>query len=201
MARITRCLMVLAVLAAPAAAAAQDSTPASADRPRVELGVGGSAFFSGGTMPFTTGMIDTRAGVKLSRNWSLEGLVHFMPDTWADVAGYYRAQALWRLGRGSVQPFLAFGGAGEFSRYSRPEYRYNDYYTGEPRVIPAATHFNISAPWYPTAAVGFEKVLASHLMVRAELTTAFGINDYGIAVAFLPAASVSIPIGRYRTSR
>lgn len=46
-----------------------------------------------------------------------------------------------------------------------------------------------------------QEVLASHLAVRAELTTAFGINDYGIAVAFLPAASVSIPIGRYCTVR
>ena len=46
------------------------------------------------------------------------------------------------------------------------------------------------------AAIGFEKALASRLIVRAELTTAFGVNDYGIAVAILPAGSVSIPIGR-----
>jgi hypothetical protein len=36
--------------------------------------------------------------------------------------------------------------------------------------------------------------------VRAELTTAFAVNDHGLAAAFLPAVSVSIPIGRYRTA-
>jgi hypothetical protein len=46
------------------------------------------------------------------------------------------------------------------------------------------------------AATGFEKALASRLIVRAGLTKAFGVNDYGIAVAILPAGSVSIPIGR-----
>ena len=38
----------------------------------------------------------------------------------------------------------------------------------------------------PTAAIGFEKALASRLIVRAELTTAFGVNDYGIAIAMVP---------------
>lgn len=196
------CLVAAALLFAPAAALAQGPGASAPERPRLEVGAGGSVFFSGGTMPFTTGMMDTRVGVRASRNWSIEGLVHFMPDTWADVAGYYRAQALWRVGRGSVQPFVAFGGAGEFSRYSMPEYRYTDYYTGEPRVIPARRNFNITAPWYPTASAGFEKVVAPHLAVRAELTAAFGINDYGIAVALLPAVSVSIPIGHYaKTAR
>jgi hypothetical protein len=49
--------------------------------------------------------------------------------------------------------------------------------------------------------VGFEKILASHLCVRAELTAAFGTNDYGVAVALLPAVSVSIPFGRYAVVR
>jgi hypothetical protein len=166
----------------------------------VEVGIGGSWLFSGGTMPYDAGMVDTRVGVKLSRNWNLEGLVHFMPGSGPGISGYYRAQALWRIGEGSIQPFVAFGGAGEFSRYSWPEYRYNDYYTGEPRVIPSGSHFSMSPPWYPTAAVGFEKVLASRLMVRVELTTAYAINDYGVVVVFVPAASVSIPIGRYGKS-
>jgi hypothetical protein len=198
--RITGCLMAFAVLAASSTAPAQEPVPAVTERPRVEVGIGGGWFFSGGTMPYETGTIDTRVGVKLSRTWSLEGLVHFMPDTWADVSGYYRAQAVWRVGRGVVQPFLAFGGAGEFSRYRWPEYRYNDYETGEPRVIPAGNDFRIGAPWYPTATIGFEKVLSSHLAVRAELTTAFGVNDYGVGVALLPAVSVSIPFGRYTTA-
>lgn len=201
MARLTRCLLALAVLSSPAVALAQDATSASARPPRVELGAGGGMFYSGGTMPFTTGMLDTRVGVTLSRKWSVEGFVHFLPDGGANVSGYYRAQAVWRIGGGRIQPFLAFGGAGEFNRYSMPEYHYNDDYTGEPRVIPATSGFNISAPWYPTAAIGFEKIVSPHLKVRAELTTAFGLNDYGIAMAFLPAASISIPIGRYRTDR
>jgi len=197
MARFTSYLVALVLLAFPAAAPAQESSPTRAERPRVEVGAGGSWFFSGGTMPYDTGMVDTRVGVRLTRNWSLEGLVHFMPGSGSGIGGYYRAQVLWRIGEGSVQPFVAVGGAGEFSRNSWPEYRYNDYYTGEPRVIPAGSRFSITAPWYPTAAIGFEKVLASRLIVRAELTTAYAINDYGVAVAFLPAASVSIPIGRY----
>jgi hypothetical protein len=43
-----------------------------------------------------------------------------------------------------------------------------------------------------------EKVVASHLAIRAELAVAFGVTDYGIATAFLPSVGVSIPIGRYR---
>lgn len=117
----------------------------------------------------------------------------------AGLRGYYRAQALWRIGKGSVQPFVAFGGAGEFARNSWPEYRYNDYHTGEPRVIPAGSNFSITAPRFPTAAVGFEKALSSRLILRAELTTAYAVNDYGVVVSYVPAASVSIPLGRYRT--
>jgi hypothetical protein len=200
MTRITGCLVALALLATPVTAMAQESTAALPDRPRVEVGAGGSVFFSGGTMPYTAGMVDTRVGVKLSRNWSLEGLVHFMPEAGSDIAGYYRAQALWRIGRNSFQPFVAFGGAGEFRRYSWPEYEWSDYYTGEPRVTPAGSNFSIDPPWYPTAGVGFEKILASHVAVRAEVTAAFGINDYGVAVALLPAVSVSIPFGRYRVA-
>jgi len=201
MTRITGCLVALAVLAFPAEALAHDTASALPDRgrPRLEFGAGGSILHNGGTMPYTEGMIDTRLGVRLSRNWSLEALAHFLLGTRADVSGYYRVQALWRIGGGAVQPFLAFGGAGEFVRYSRPEYRYSDYYTGEPTVIPAGSYFSMTAPWYPTASVGLEKVLAPHLAVRAELTTAFGISDNGVAAAFVPGVSVSIPIGRYTT--
>jgi len=194
-ARITGWLVALAVLAGPSPALAQDSS-AVTGRPRVEVGVGGSWFFSGGTMPYQAGMIDTRVGVNLSRSWSVEGLVHFMPEAEADLAGFYRAQLVWRIGRRGVQPFLTVGGAGEFAKYSRPEYRYTDYYTGEPRIVAAWTDFSITAPYYPTAGIGFETIVASHLAVRAELTAAFAVNDYGLAVAFLPAVSVSIPIGR-----
>jgi hypothetical protein len=197
---VAGCLVALAVLIGSGSALAQDAAPPEPERPRLEVGAGVSVFFSGGTMPYTDWMLDTRVGVKVSRNWSLEGLVHFVPGSWADVAGFYRAQALWRIGRGSVQPFVAFGGAGEFSRYSWPEYEWTDYYTGEARVARAGSNFSISAPWYPTASAGVEKVLASHLALRAELTAAFGVNDYGIAVAFVPSVSASVPIGRYRTA-
>jgi hypothetical protein len=197
MGRITGLAFALAILAAPAAAPAQECAPTRPDRPRVEVGVGGSWFMSGGTMPYETAMVDTRVGVSVGRSWSVEGLVHFMPGTGADVNGFYRAQAVWRFGGRAFQPFLAFGGAGEFSKYSWPDYHYTDYYTGEPRVIPASRGFTLTAPFYPTAAIGFEKVVAPFLAVRAELTAAFGVNDDGIAVALLPAVSVSVPIGRY----
>jgi hypothetical protein len=196
--RVVGGLAALAILSA-AAAAAQDAGPAWPDRPQLEVGAGGSVFFSGGTMPYTAWMVDTRGGVKVSRNWSVEGLVHVMPAERAAVSGFYRVQGLWRFGRGSFTPFLAFGAAGEFARYSWPEYRYTDHLTGEPRVVPAGSQVSITAPFYPTAAIGFQKVLRLHLAVRVELTAAFGSNDYGIAVAFVPAASVSIPIGRYRS--
>jgi hypothetical protein len=199
MKRTIRHLLALVVLASPATALAQDPASAQPDRPRLEVGAGGGVFYSGGTMPYTAGVLDARIGVRLSRNWSLEGLVHVMPGVGSEYSGFYRTQALWRFGGNTVQPFLAFGAAGEFSQNSWPEYHYTDYYTGEPRVYPAGRHFEIGPPWYPTVSIGFEKVLAPHLLVRAELTTAFGINDYGIAAAFLPAASVSIPFGHYRT--
>ena len=204
MARITGYLVALAVLGAPTVTLAQGPAPAAPDRPRVELGVGAGALADMGTYQTTDFVVDTRVGVRLSRSWSLEGLVEFMPSSGADLRGYYRgyyrAQALWRIGGSSLQPFLAFGGAGEFRRYSWPEYRWTDYDTGEARVTPAGSHSDIDPPWYPTAAIGFQKVIASHLAVRAELTTAFGHDDYGITVAFLPAVSVSVPIGRYRTA-
>ena len=200
MARFTGFFVAVALLAAPTAASAQDSTPTQAERPRFEVGAGGSGMFNGGSMPYNAGMVDTRVGVKLSRNWSLEGLVHLMPGSRSDINGFYRAQVLWRIGKGSVQPFVAFGGAGEFARSSWPEYHYNDYYTGEPRVIPAGSNFNITAPWYPTVAAGFEKTLTSHLTVRAELTAAFAANEYGVVVSYVPAVSVSVPLGRYRHS-
>lgn len=200
MARFTGFFVAVALLAAPAVAFAQDSIPAQAERPPFEVGAGGSWMLNGGSMPYNAGMVDTRVGVKLSRNWSVEGLVHVMPGSRSDINGFYRAQVLWRIGKGRVQPFVAFGGAGEFARSSWPEYRYHDYYTGEPRVIPAGSNFNITAPWYPTVAVGFEKVLASHLIARAELTTAFAANEYGVVVSYVPAVSVSVPLGRYRNS-
>jgi hypothetical protein len=197
MARFTSYFVAVALLAAPAAAPAQDSSPAQPERARVEVGGGGGVLFSGGTMPYTEATIDARVGVALGPNWSIESLVLVTPSTSADIGGFYRAQALWRFGGGAVQPFLAFGGAGEFSRHSWPEYRYNDYYTGEPQVIPAGSDAYLGPPWYPTVSLGFEKILASHLAMRAELTVAFGVNDYGLAAAVLPAVSLSIPIGRY----
>jgi hypothetical protein len=195
--RIAGLLFAAAALAPPAAALAQEPRPAAPDRPRVELGAGGSVFFSGGTMPYSAGMIDTRIGVRVSRNWSLEGLVHFMPSDGSGALGYYRAQALWRLGCGRFRPFVAFGGAGEYSRYRWPEFQWVDYSTGEVHVTGAGSAFDITAPMYPTASVGIERIVLPHLAVRAELTAAFGINEYGIAVAMVPAVSVSVPIGRY----
>lgn len=189
---------MVALLAAPAATPAQDLGSGQAPAPRVEAGVGGGWFFSGGTMPYDAGILDIRIGLRLSRNWSLEGLVHLMPGSDPGISGYYAVQAVRRVGEGRLQPFVAFGGAGEFSRWSWPEYRYNDYHTGEPRVIPAGSRFNIGPPWYPTAGAGVEKILASHVAVRAEVSVGFGVNDYGIAAAFLPSVSVSIPFGRYR---
>jgi len=199
MPRMTTWLLALTVVTGSSPALAQDAAAAAPDRPRVELGAGVGRYFSGGTMPYDTGTIDARVGVTLSRSWSVEGLLHIMPESSADIAGYYRVQAVWRVGRqGSLQPFVAFGGAGEFSRYSWSEHRFTDSQTGEPRAIPAGSEFHIEAPWYPTASIGVEKVVASRLAIRLDLTVGFGINDYGVAAAFLPAASVSIPLGRYR---
>jgi hypothetical protein len=92
---------------------------------------------------------------------------------------------------------VALGGAGEFTRYSWPDYQYNDYESGELRVVQGGTNVSITAPYYPTATIGFDTVRAAHLAVRVELTTAFAVNDYGVVVAFVPAVSLSIPIGRY----
>jgi hypothetical protein len=197
MARIAGCLAALAVLFGSGSALAQDASAGGTERPRLEVGAGFSAFYSGGTMPYTTWMVDARVGVKASRNWSLEGLVHFLPESGADLAGYYRVQALRRFGHGNLRPFVAFGGAGEFIRYSWPEYHYTDYQSGELRVVRGGTNVSITAPYYPTATIGCDAVRAAHLAVRVELTAAFGINDYGVAVAFAPAVSVSVPIGRY----
>lgn len=152
-------------------------------------------------MPYTTGLIDTRVGVKLTERWSVEGLVHFMPEAAPDVEGFYRVQALWRVGRQRFQPFLSVGAAGEFQHYSWPDYEMRDQGGQVLWSQRAGSEFSMTPPWYPTVGIGFEKVVAAHLAIRAELTVAFAINDYGVTAALLPAFSVSLPMGHYGARR
>jgi hypothetical protein len=200
MARLAAALLFSATtLAASGLAAAQEQEPIRS-APRVEFGAGGGFFNSGGTMPVTAMLIQAHASVRVSRGWSIEGVVDFQPPDSSSFYGYYRVQAKWRSSRPGVQPFIAVGGAGELNWYRWSAGQYIDT-AGNVWSWPAVSGFEIGAPIYPTATIGFEKVVASHLSIRAELGTAFGINDYGISMAFLPALSVSIPIGRYRSTR
>jgi len=70
MALVATSLLAMALVGSPAPATAQDSVQAVPDKPRLEVGAGASALYGGGTMPFTTWMIDARVGVKVSRVWS-----------------------------------------------------------------------------------------------------------------------------------
>jgi hypothetical protein len=191
----------MALIGMPAAAGAQELAAPAAGAPRVEIGAGGGLFYSGGTMPVTDGMVEVRAGVRVSRSWSLEGLVDVQPPGNSSLYGYYRIQAAWRPPRPGVRPFVAVGGAGEMNWYRWPYYEVTDHDGHVLWALQPGSRFSVGAPYYPTASVGVEKILASRVALRAELTTAFAINDYGISVAFFPAVSLSVPIGRYRTSR
>jgi hypothetical protein len=198
MARMTAALLVSAALLGQAGPAAAQPAPEPSPAPRVEFGAGGGWFYSGGTMPFTDGLIQARASVRVSRRWSIEGLIDVQPPSDSSFYGFYRVQAKWRSSRAGAQPFVAVGGAGEMLWYRWPAYTYTDG-AGKTWSWAAVRGFDVGAPIYPTATFGVEVPVASHLAIRAELGTAFGINDYGISMAFLPAVSVCVPIGRYRT--
>jgi len=192
------------VAAAVSGAAAQDLTAAvPKPGPRVELGAGG-AWYVGVSQDAPIAFADTRATVRVSRGWDLEGAINFRSFD-QNLGGIYRIQARWRLplrsSDGSLQTHLAFGGAGFILRWSHPAYDYKDYYTHEMRHVPAASGWNVDYPMYPTAAFGVQKVLGAHLAVRADLNVHFGVGDYGVSAVLLPTIGVSIPIGRYPSSR
>ena len=188
--------------AAAQAPASSASSPAPA-APRVELGAGG-AWFLAANAPGALTLVDTRATLRLTRTWDVEGVVTLRPGD-NGYGGIYRIQARWRLplrsSDGSLQTHLAFGGAGFILRWSHPAYDYKDYYTHEMRHVPAASGWNVDYPMYPTAAFGVQKVLGAHLAVRADLNVHFGVGDYGVSAVLLPTIGVSIPIGRYPSSR
>ena len=196
MGRIAACLVAM-VLVACSPAVAQDSTT-SQTAPRFHVGAGGGVLADNGVLSYQTLVLEARAGVRLTRAWSVEGLFDFSRSR-QFYGGVYRIQAVRRIGHDPYQPFVTIGGAANFF-YRRPEYRWTDA-DGHLNVIPAETSLHIDPPVYPTVGVGFEKIVTSHLAVRAELAVAFGVNDDGLAAAWLPAVSVSIPLGRYRTGR
>jgi hypothetical protein len=200
-------LLAVALLAGPATALAQEpaapavSPAGTPDRPRLEFGVGVSNLFALGTTPTSDFMLDGRVGLKLSRRWSLEGLVHVAPPDDSGFTGYYRVQAVYRIGQASLQPFLAVGGAGEMNYYKWRDFSARDSAGNVLWTQTAGSDFSGTAPYYPVVTVGLQKALGSRIAIRVELTMTGGVNDNGIAPAFMPAVSVSIPIGRYGTVR
>lgn len=195
MARVAGCLVVLLLAGSPLVRA-QETGSTAPIRPRVEIGAGCGVFSSGGTLTTRNVMVQARGGVRIAGGWSVETLLDFDPQA-ERTSGFYRVRAQWRIGRQPLQPFLAVGAAGEFYRYHRPEYRWTDS-NGRLYVYPEEKGTQVGAPIYPTVGFGVERILTSHLALRAELGVAFGVSDYGIAVAWLPTVGVSIPIGRYR---
>ena len=200
--------LVAAILVAGAwsEAAAQDlaaSTAAQQPGPRVEVG-GGVAWYLDASQGSAITFADTRATVRLTGNWDIEGAFNFRSFE-ENLGGLYRIQARWRLpvrsGDGSLQTHLAFGLAGFISQWSHPAYDYENYVTHEMQHEPAASGWNIDYPMYPTVTFGVQKVLGAHLAIRADLNVGFGAGDYGISAVLLPTVGVSIPIGRYATSR
>lgn len=200
-------LLAAAFLAGPSSTLAQEpaapaaSPSGTADRPRLEFGLGSSNLFALGTTPTSDFMLDGRVGLTLSRRWSLEALVHVPPPDDYGFGGCYRIQAVCRIGRANLQPFIAFGGAGEMNYDKWRDYTARDSAGNVLWTRTAGSDFGGTAPYYPVLTVGVQKALGSHLAIRAELTTTGGVNDNGIAPAFMPAVSVSIPIGRYNTAR
>jgi hypothetical protein len=188
------------VAAAVSGAAAQDlASAAPKPGPRVEVGAG-AAWYVDLNQDAPIAFADTRATVRVARNWDLEGAFNFRSFE-QGLGGIYRIQARWRLpvrsADGSLQAHLAFGGAGFISRWSIPAYDYENYITHEMQHQPAASGWNVDAPMYPTVAFGVQKVLGAHLAIRADLNVGFGAGDYGISAVLLPTVGVSIPIGRY----
>jgi hypothetical protein len=196
---------VMVVLGA-AGAAAQDppSLPSPQAGPRVEVG-GGMAW----QIPVTSNgggawaSANLRAGVALNRTWALEGVFDLRTSNYA-AGGFYRIQAKWAPAaweRPGLRTHITFGGGGSYALWSRPQYRYTDYDTGQPAVMPASSGWQWGAPMLPNVGIGVQKTLGEHLAVRADITAAFGISDYGIETMILPTIGVSIPIGRYPAAR
>jgi hypothetical protein len=196
MTRLVGWVAAITVLAAPVVVSAQETLVGGVERPRVEAGAGVGAI---ATTDGGWSMVDTRVGVRLSRNWSVEGLVQFSPpDQWGSE-GYYRAQAVWRSGKSANQLLAGFGVAGYFERWKRPEFRTE--WGGTEYFSPAASGFEIDAPTFPTATVGFERILASHLALRVELTVVVAVGDGDVEAGLMPAVGISIPFGHYTVRR
>jgi hypothetical protein len=187
---------VLLVAAASGAAAQTVPTSAAGAGPRLELG-GGAAWFLDAGAP---SLADVRATVAVSRNWAVEGVLSFSPQS-DGTYGIYRVHAKWRFldgaGSAGVEAHLTFGGAGFFSHWSFPAYSWTDSRTGQNYNYGGDSGWSVDAPIYPTVGFGVQKRLGSHLAVRADLAVGFGINDYGIGYAIMPSVGFSIPVGRY----
>jgi hypothetical protein len=56
-------------------------------------------------------------------------------------------------------------------------------------------------PMLPTVGFGFQKTLGAHVALRADLAAIVVPADDFVGVLLMPSVSVSIPIGRYATTR
>jgi len=187
---------------ASSAAAVQGQEASKTTSPRVELGVGGGGLFVPSGEAFAIqGIMTSRVGVRLGRGWSVEALCDLVPNAWSDqsFSGWYRVQARWRFSESRVPGgsalFMTIGGAGGFSIDHYTAYRWVDG-SGRTHVIPARTYTSVSAPYYPTAGIGIEKVLDSRVALRFEVAGAVAIGDDYLIVPIQPTVSVSIPLGR-----
>jgi hypothetical protein len=205
MGRFNVALAVMMVAAAVSGAAAQGLTAAVPERaPRVEVGGGLTWLVRLPDPTSAVACVDARAGVALSRTWALEGGVNLHMDD-GDYLGTYRIQARWRFygaeNPGGLQAHLLLGAGGAFGKWSSPGYDYTNYATGQVIHVPGHSDSSVTGPSTPGIGLGVQKILGPHLALRADLVAAVFIGDeFGFAF-LMPTVSVSIPFGRYPTSR
>jgi len=217
MTRFTSTLAAILLTASVSAASAQtpagaaapgpaSSAPTQLTVPRVDLGGGFTSAIplsTDGEGFFLAPMVNARVGVALNPRWALEGAF----DTWpasGDALIVYRAQARWLFGGaaapGRLQPHLTFGGAGGIEHETWGPYQWRDA-AGTIHQEPRVSRWNVMPPIFPTVGIGFQKTLGGHVALRADVAAIVMPADDFIGVLLMPSVSVSIPIGRYATTR
>ena len=193
----------------PAGATAQSpasSAPAQLTVPRVELGASlglGVGMVSGEPGAAALFLPGARVSTALNPRWALEGVFDVMADD-NSLAMIYRIQARWRFRSsheaGTLRTHLTFGTTGSVEHETWGPYQWRDA-TGAIYQEPQQWRWSVMPPILPTVGFGVQKTLGAHIALRADLAAIVVPADDFIGVLLMPSVSLSIPIGRYATTR
>lgn len=194
--------ILMAATAAGAFGQTPDSAASQASPPRLEVGGGftGAVPLSPMGVAGVLALANGRVGVTISPKWAVEGAFDARPQP-RGVTTFYRIQARWQFGGSpgpdGVKVHLTAGGAGSFSYWSYPAYRWQDG-TGAVYTTPAGSQWNGSAPIYPTAGIGITRRLGRRVALRADVAAIIVPFYDGLAAMVMPTVGLSFPVGGTR---